>query len=48
VYTCDVPVGVVSGCVHIQTPHPQVHRKYTHTDNIPPQTGMRRGRQADT
>jgi len=35
-------------CVYIQTPHRQVNRKYTHTDNIPPQSGMRRSRQADT
>ena len=34
--------------VRNQTPHRQVHRKYTHTDNIPPHTEMRRGRHADT
>ena len=49
---CGVLVGVVSSCVlsstvHSWTSHQQVHRKQTQTDNIPPQTGIRRSMQAD-
>jgi len=33
-----VPVRVVSGYVHNQTPHGQVHRMHRRTDNIQPHT----------
>ena len=43
----DVPVRVVSGYLHNQTPHGQVHRMHRRTDNIQPHTGIRRGMHAD-
>ena len=43
----DVPVRVVSGCVHNQTIHGQVHHMHRLTDNIQPHTGIRRGMHAD-
>ena len=39
--------GVVSGYVHNQTPHGQVHRMHRRTDNIQPHTGIRRGMHAN-
>jgi len=36
VCACAVLVGVVSGCVLIQTPHQQALRKHTHIENRPP------------